>query len=266
MSLVFGTAPDSWGVWLADHPSQPHWKQFLDEAASTGHRIIELGPYGYLPTDPAQLKSELDSRGLSLIAATMVAPNLHIKEDRKGLRQEVLKIAQLSAPLGAKYFVLMVDGYRQDHGVTVGPAQLPVNDWGSLVENCDLIGKVLWEDFGMVLTFHPHADSVVEYSTQVERLLDDSDPRFTQLCLDTGHYHYKGGDSAQLMRGRFDRIPYLHLKSIDAEILKIVQEKDLSFGEAVGLGIACEPDRGSTNFLDLKEAIDFRESMRQVKK
>src|SRR5262249_8014472 len=53
--LRLGTAPDSWGVWFADDPRQLPWRQFLDEAAGSGYEWIELGPYGYLPTDLEQL-------------------------------------------------------------------------------------------------------------------------------------------------------------------------------------------------------------------
>ncbi len=47
-----GSAPDSWGVWFADDPRQTPWERFLDEVAAAGYTRIELGPYGYLPTDP----------------------------------------------------------------------------------------------------------------------------------------------------------------------------------------------------------------------
>ena len=32
-------------------PKQPPWRQFLDEVSEAGYEWIELGPYGYLPTD-----------------------------------------------------------------------------------------------------------------------------------------------------------------------------------------------------------------------
>ena len=256
MTLVFGTAPDSWGVWLADHPSQPSWKQFLDESAATGHRILELGPYGYLPTDGAQLKSELEMRGQSLIAATMVATSLHKPGELGAHLAEVRKIAKLAAPLGAKYFVLMIDSYRGSEDSKAGSASLVGDDWAQLVRSCDAIGKLLLEEFGMVLAFHPHADSVIEYSEQVNKLLDDSDSRFTQLCLDTGHYRYRDGDSAQLMRERYTRIPYLHLKSVDPLILHKVNAEKLSFGDAVDLGVVCEPAQGAVDFADLNAAME----------
>ena len=61
-----GSAPDSWGVWFANDPQQTPWERFLDEVAAAGYTRIELGPYGYLPTDPSRLKEELGKRGLEM--------------------------------------------------------------------------------------------------------------------------------------------------------------------------------------------------------
>src|SRR5207245_5276658 len=68
--LRLGTCPDSWGVWFADDPLQTPWPRFLDEVAEVGYQWLELGPYGYLPTDPARLADELGSRGLKVAGGT----------------------------------------------------------------------------------------------------------------------------------------------------------------------------------------------------
>ena len=69
--LIIGTAPDSWGVWFPDDPQQTPWERFLDEVAESGYKWIELGPYGYLPTDPTRLAEELKSRDLQISAGTV---------------------------------------------------------------------------------------------------------------------------------------------------------------------------------------------------
>jgi hypothetical protein len=69
-NLRLGTAPDSWGVWFPDDPKQVPWYRFLDEAAAAGYTAVELGPFGYLPTNPEQLRDELGRRGLTLTGAT----------------------------------------------------------------------------------------------------------------------------------------------------------------------------------------------------
>lgn len=58
MSIQIGIAPDSWGVWFSKHEKQPPWDRCLDEMQAAGYAGVELGPWGYLPNDPAQLKKE----------------------------------------------------------------------------------------------------------------------------------------------------------------------------------------------------------------
>ena len=66
MHLTIGSAPDSWGVWFGDDARQTPWHRFLDEIAEAGYEWTELGPFGYLPTDPKTLKQEIDKRGLKV--------------------------------------------------------------------------------------------------------------------------------------------------------------------------------------------------------
>src|SRR3954468_23617196 len=69
--LRLGSCPDSWGVWFADDPKQTPWQRFLDELSGVGYEWVELGPYGYLPTDPSQLQDELAARKLKVAGGTM---------------------------------------------------------------------------------------------------------------------------------------------------------------------------------------------------
>src|SRR5690349_11609224 len=69
--LQLGSCPDSWGVWFANDPQQTPWSRFLDEMVASGYSWLELGPYGYLPTDPSVLRDELGRRGLSVAGGTV---------------------------------------------------------------------------------------------------------------------------------------------------------------------------------------------------
>src|SRR6516164_5718237 len=73
MTIRIGSAPDSWGVWFPSDPKQIPWQRFLDEIAAAGYEWTELGPYGYLPTDLATLRTELDRRNLKLTASFAMA-------------------------------------------------------------------------------------------------------------------------------------------------------------------------------------------------
>jgi sugar phosphate isomerase/epimerase len=69
-NLCLGSAPDSWGFWLPEDEQQVPYTRFLDELVQAGYEWLELGPYGYLPTEPQRLKAELDARGLKVSGGT----------------------------------------------------------------------------------------------------------------------------------------------------------------------------------------------------
>ena len=60
--LTIGTAPDSWGVWFPSDPEQVSADVFLRQVVEAGYEAIELGPYGYLPSDPQELSEILEAR------------------------------------------------------------------------------------------------------------------------------------------------------------------------------------------------------------
>src|SRR6185295_17986878 len=104
--LTLGTAPDSWGVWFADDPHQIPWHRFLDEIAAAGYRWTELGPYGYLPTDPARLRSELEARELGVSGTFTMFP-LEDAERWAAMRDEVDRTCELLRSFGSRYLILI---------------------------------------------------------------------------------------------------------------------------------------------------------------
>jgi inosose dehydratase len=90
--------------------------------------------------------------------------------------------------------------------------------------------------------------------------LDDTDRDRISLCLDIGHHAYAGGDPVGFMRKHHDRIPYLHLKSVDVKLQKKVEATGASFADAVKMGVFCEPSAGAIDFIalaSLLNEIDF---------
>src|SRR6266542_273827 len=78
MSIKVGNAPVSWGVMeVAGWGEQVPYGKVLDEITEAGYVGTELGPYGYFPTDPNELRSELSARGLQLVASFLPIPLAH---------------------------------------------------------------------------------------------------------------------------------------------------------------------------------------------
>jgi inosose dehydratase len=252
-----GTAPDSWGVWFADDPRQTPWTRFLDEVAEAGYTRIELGPYGYLPTDPVRLKDELDQRGLTMTAGTTFE-QLHRPDGWEATWRDVAKTAELTAAMGAKHLVVMPSMWRGDNGEIV---EERLDHEGQARHGLAVteLGRRLAEEFGLLTQYHPHADGHVDTQDTVERFLEETDSDFVNLCLDTGHISYCGGDNLELIRKYPDRIGYVHLKQVDPKILAEVEAEGLSMDEAVRRGVMCEPPNGVPELppvLDALAALD----------
>ena len=252
--LRLGSAPDSWGVWFATDSRQTPWSRFLDELVEAGYHWLELGPYGYLPTDPTQLCDEIGGRGLELSGGT-VAGALHRSGDWTGDLEAARRVAALVHAAGARYLVYLPEMYRDSSGRFNGPTELSSEEWRRLVTRLDELGRIVRDELGVSLVVHPHADSHVASPEQVERLLADTTADAVSLCLDTGHISYCGGDNLDLIERFGERIGYVHLKQVDPVLLARVRAERLSFTDAVRLGVMCEPPRGIPAMEPLVDAL-----------
>ncbi|MFE0426037.1 sugar phosphate isomerase/epimerase family protein [Streptomyces sp. NPDC058953] len=240
-----GSAPDSWGVWFPEDPRQVPWRRFLDEVAAAGYEWIELGPYGYLPADPAVLADETGRRGLRVSAGT-VFTGLHrgpaVWDETWA---HVSDVAALTRATGARHLVVIPSFWRDDKtGEVLEDRTLTAAQWRDLTAQTERLGREVRERYGLTIVVHPHADTHIDGEENVQRFLDATDPELVSLCLDTGHYAYCGGDSVKLIETYGERIGYLHLKQVDPAVLAEVVADGVPFGPAVARGVMCEPPGG----------------------
>lgn len=251
-----GSAPDSWGVWFPRDPAQLPWHQFLDEIAIADYDWLELGPYGYLPTDPAQLAEELSSRGLTVSGANIGGCALHQPSAWESVVSATREIAQLAAAVNAPYLILIPAKYRDKKtGQHLEPAELDAVAWRRLTTAAEELGKIIAGDYGIRLAVHPSVETHLEKQHQVERLLNDTDPRHVSLCLDTGHLAYGGADTVQMLRQLAERIEYVHIKQIDPAIVAVAHRDGLSWLEAAQRGVCVEPPLGKPDLGEVADAI-----------
>lgn len=254
-SIRVGTAPDSWGVWFPNDANQVPYTRFLDEVAAAGYEWIELGPYGYLPTNPIQLQDELEARGLRLSAGT-VSERLHQPDSWNAVWDQVTDVAALTAALGGEHVVVLPEMWRDLYtGAELEPGELTAGQWKAKTTGVDRLGKAMLEQYGVHLQYHPHADSHVATEQDITRFLQDTNPEYVNLCLDTGHVSYCGGDNLAIINRHPDRIGYLHLKQVNPEIVATVHAENLPFSEAVTLGAMTEPPLGVPELPPLLEAV-----------
>jgi len=253
--ITIGTAPDSWGVWFPSDPEQLPAGQFLKEVVEAGYGYIELGPYGYLPSDPAQLQDLLDEHRLEVLAGTVFS-HLHQADSWEYTWKQVTDVAALTQAVGGKHIVVIPEPWR-DHktGAPKEDRELSDEQWDLLTSGHDELGRRILDEYGLHVQFHSHADSHVGYQPDIERFVESTNPEFVNLCLDTGHVAYYGGDNLELIRKYPDRIGYLHLKQVNPEVIAQVLDSDISFPEAVRMGAMIEPPQGVPEMGPLIDAV-----------
>jgi inosose dehydratase len=223
-------APISWGV--SEVPGWGHQLtagRVLTQMREAGLEATELGPPGFLPTDPGALSHLLARRGLAL-AAGFGAVVLHRPERRAAALFELASAARTLAAAGAGVLVVAAasdaagydDRERLDHA-----------GWTALAEGLAAAAAVAGER-GLALAFHPHAGTVVERHDEIRRLLELTD---VGLCLDTGHLAVAGADPLRVAVEAGSRVVHVHLKDVDGTLAEQVRAGQLRFGAAVRRGL-----------------------------
>jgi inosose dehydratase len=198
----------------------------------------------------------LDSRGLKVCGGTVFAALHHGGDALKKAIDEFGREAKLLSALGAKYLVHLPEQYTDMHtGAATDAVQLNQDHWTNLVNGTNELGRVIHDEYGVELVFHPHVDTHVESQEEIERFLTDTDPRYVNLCLDTGHIAYAGGNNVEIVERFPERITYVHLKQVDPQVRERVRQEKLSLAEAVPLGVMCEPPFGEPAYPPLLAAL-----------
>jgi len=229
MSRIAG-APITWGV-----DGSPGWGHLMDadrvlgEMAEIGLRATELGPDGYLPVDPAELKAKLDGYGLAMVGGFVPAV-LHLPERAEDDLAYAARAAHTLAGCGAAVIVLGpgsgLDGYDTSIEMSEG-------EWTTFLSNLD---KVIASaaDEGLSVALHQHWGMAIETQAHVERLIADSKVEF---CLDTGHLYLGGADPVDIAEKAVGRVSHVHLKDVDGAMAEQVRGGELAFRQSVIDGI-----------------------------
>jgi inosose dehydratase len=241
-------------VWFPADERQTPWQRFLDEVVEAGYERIELGPVGYLPTDADVLNEELGRRGLTVPATFVMQP---LEGDWEVLRDDIERTCPVLGAAGGESVILIDDVYTDLFtGEQIAPRDLDDEAWQRLIENTHLAAEHIRDRFGMSTLLHPHAETHLEYEEQIERFLADTDPQLVNLCFDVGHHAYRGGDPIEFVRRYRDRVPYLHLKSVDRDVQRRVEDEGIPFATAVAMDMFVEPALGAVDFEALRDTLE----------
>lgn len=240
-------APISWGV--CEVPGWGHQlapERVLGEMRELGFAATELGPPGFLPSDPSGRATTLHRHGLRAVGG-FLAVVLH--DAARDPLPTVLAELDAFGAAGADTLVLAaatgVDGYEQR-------ADLTAAQWRTLFGHLAAITERAAER-GVRVAVHPHVGTAIEGPADVDRLLDGSTAK---LCLDTGHLLVGGADPVELARRAAGRVSHVHLKDVHASLAECVRTGRLGYLDAVRQGMFAPLGKGDVDVATILDALD----------
>jgi inosose dehydratase len=238
-------APISWGVCeVPGWGAQMAPARVLSEMRDLGITATEAGPDGYLGDDPDAAAALVRSYGLRLIGG-FVPTVLH----RPGALEPVERAATLFAAAGAD--VLVVAAATGVEGYDDKPA-LSEAEWDTLLSGLDA-ARAICAERGLRCALHPHVGTMVEGPAEIEQVLSRST---VELCLDTGHLVIGGNDPVELARRAGDRVSLVHLKDVDGPLAARVLSGDLTYSDAVRLGLYVPLGAGSVDVAEFVAVLE----------
>lgn len=267
--LKLGNAPCSWGTieGTGTEDARIPYAQMLGELVEAGYQGTELGDYGFLPTDAAALRRELESRDLTMLGAYVdvaLADPAMLGEgrDRALTVARLLKsVADVGDPDWQPYLVL-ADAHSRDPvrfqnaGRVTLEMALNNSEMKVFAANANEVARAVQKETGLRTVFHHHCAGFVETPEEIGRFLSLTDPALIGLVFDTGHYLYGSGGCGPetILAGleRFkERIRYVHFKDLDPGLATQARREGWDYKTAIGRGIFCELGRGCVPFAEV---------------
>lgn len=236
MSDRIAGAPISWGVCEV-----PGWgyqlppARVLAEMAEVGLAATEFGPDGFLPSDPTEVLARHHLQAIGGFTPLL----LHVPAHDPVPEAETL----LSTYAATGSDTLVLSAISGLDGYDTRPT-LDDDGWRALLTNLDRLAAMATE-YGVQAVLHPHVGTMVENTSDVQRVLDGSS---VSLCLDTGHLLIGGTDPAELTRQAPERIAHTHIKDVDSGLAKQVQSGRRTYTEAVREGMYRPVGQGDIDF------------------
>lgn len=255
--IKIANAPCSWGALefdLEEKAEEIGFEQVLDEIKETGYLGTELGDWGYMPTEPMQLKEEIEKRDLELLGAFVPVALADVNKHEAGIKS-ALQVAELMYKAGYKNaFIVLADDNgsvperTQNAGRISAEMGLSEAQWKIYASGAEKVAKAVKDAYGLRTVFHHHCAGYVETPEEIDKLMALTDHKLLGLCLDTGHYSFGGGDPIEALQKHSDRIWHVHFKDFDPEAAKLSHAANGDYFDAIKRGVFCELGKGTVDF------------------
>lgn len=241
--------PITWGVTGdPEHSHQMDRERVLREMADVGLVATELGPDGFLPPDPVELRDYVSASGLR-IAGGFVPAVLHRTDRFDAELGYFARAARQLAAVEGQVLVLGPDTHLDGLDWSI---EMDESEWQAFLSNLRRM-QDLADRHGLRTALHPHWGMAIQEAAHVDRLMAASD---VGLCLDTGHLFLGGADPVEIARLAPERVVHVHLKDVDAALARRLRAGELTFDQGVRGGLFRPLGQGDVDIASMIELLE----------
>ena len=193
--IRFGYAAITWGN---------EERQAIDDIAAVGFRGVQFRANAVTDFKPAELKDLLAQHKLTFVALS--SGEISLDEPEADQITKHVANAQFVKDSGGLYLQILDKLTSYTRAVTP--------------DECKRLGRLLTElgrrtaDLGIPLGYHNHLNTLSQNPANLDLILENSDPKYLKLELDTAHLVAGGGDPAKAIEKYHDRLLFMHLKDV----------------------------------------------------
>ena len=252
--IFVANAPCSWGVIENTEGERKTYLDVINEMSAAGYVGTELGDWGFMPTDPAVLISQLQERHLQMLGSWVSVRLYDADYHAAGVAQAVKTAELLRAVGGENCFIVIGDDHstiplRHDKSGRITPEMvLPDDQWGVYTEGAMKVAKAVKEATGLRSVIHHHGATYVDTPAEIEKFLRLTDPELLGMVFDTGHYMLGGGDPVVGLQKHADRVWHVHFKDFDPNVVAQADANGWGYQQMIGQGVFPELGKGAVNF------------------
>jgi inosose dehydratase len=193
--IRFGYAAITWGN---------DERQAIDDISAVGFPGVQFRANAVTDFKPAELRDLLTQHKLTFVALS--SGEISLDEPEGDQITKHVANAQFVKDSGGLYLQILDKLTSYTRSVTP--------------DECKRLGRLLTElgkrtaDLGIPLGYHNHLNTLSQNPANLDLILENSDPKYLKLELDTAHLVAGGGDPAKVIEKYHNRLLFMHLKDV----------------------------------------------------
>lgn len=257
-NVRIGINPISW--FNDDMPSlggETPLETALREGKEIGYEGFELG--NKFPKDGPGLKAKLDEYGLACVSGWYSGFLAELQPGQSNESAVAAEIERCQAHMRKlQYNGVKVVVYGECAGTIQGQMDAPLSkrpqftqdcQWQGYAERLNAFGEHLLETYDIKLAYHHHMGAYVESPSDVDKLMQLTDPSKVFLLFDTGHVYFGGAAKpVDLLKKHVHRVVHVHCKDVRPSVIAKARNNGWSFLQGVLNGVFTVPGDGSIDF------------------